>query len=311
MDLFLASLPIILAATIRMTVPLLFVAQGELFSERAGLVNIGLDGLMTIGAFVGFVVGYQTGNLWLGVLGAAVAGVVVNMVYAFCTINLCVDQTVMGMAINILAPGIATFAYKVVFGDGSTLVQGSAMDVLPIPLLADIPVIGPILFQQTPLAYLAYIFVPVIWFYLMRTRSGLSFRSVGENPQAAETLGINVIATKYLASVLCGALAGIGGGFLTLCYTSTYAPGIVAGRGFIALAAVIFGRWSSVGVLGATALFGFFDALQISLQVSTPAVPYQFFQMVPYVFTILALFFFNAQKGGPKANGKPYLREER
>ena len=146
---------------------------------------------------------------------------------------------------------------------------------------------------------------------LFRSRGGLNFRSVGENPQAAETLGIDAIRTKYLASVVCGALAGIGGAFLTLCYTSTYATGVVAGRGFIALAAVIFGRWSSVGILGATLLFGFFDAVQIALQVSAPVVPYQFFAMIPYVFTIVALFFFNAQKGGPKANGKPYFREER
>lgn len=311
METFFASMPDVLATTIRMTVPLLFVALGELFSERAGLVNIGLDGLMTIGAFTGFVVGYQTGNLWLGVLCGAVAGIAVNMIYAFCTVSLRVDQTVTGMAINILAPGIATFAYKVIFGDGSTLVQGTTMDKLPIPGLSAIPFLGDIFFNQTLLAYLAYLAVPVCWFFFARTRAGLNFRSVGENPQAAETLGIDAIKTKYLASVVCGALAGIGGAFLTLCYTSTYATGVVAGRGFIALAAVIFGRWSSVGILGATMLFGFFDAVQIALQVSAPAVPYQFFAMIPYVFTIVALFFFNAQKGGPKANGKPYFREER
>lgn len=311
MEAFLSSMPEILATTIRMTVPLLFVALGELFSERAGLVNIGLDGLMTIGAFTGFVVGYQTGNLWLGVLCGAVAGIAVNMIYAFCTVNLCVDQTVMGMAINILAPGIATFAYKVVFGDGSTLVQGVTMDKVAIPLLSDIPVIGNAIFNQTLLAYLCYLLVPLCWFYFARTRSGLNFRSVGENPQAAETLGINAIQMKYLASIVCGALAGMGGAFLTTCYTSTYATGVVAGRGFIALAAVIFGRWSAVGILGSTLLFGFFDAVQISLQIAVPDISYQFFAMIPYVFTIVALFFFNAQKGGPKANGKPYFREER
>ena len=311
MEAFLSSMPDVLATTIRMTVPLLFVALGELFSERAGLVNIGLDGVLTIGAFTGLVVGYQTGNLWLGVLCGAVAGIAVNMVYAFCTVSLRVDQTVTGMAINILAPGIATFAYKVIFGDGSTLVQGTTMDKLAVPGLSAIPFVGDILFNQTILAYLAYIAVPLCWFYFARTRGGLNFRSVGENPQAAETLGIDAIRTKYLASVVCGALAGIGGAFLTLCYTSTYATGVEAGRGFIALAAVIFGRWSSVGILGATLLFGFFDAVQIALQVSAPVVPYQFFAMIPYVFTIVALFFFNAQKGGPKANGKPYFREER
>jgi simple sugar transport system permease protein len=311
MEIFISSIPDIIAAAVRLAVPLLFVALGELFSERAGLVNIGLDGLMTIGAFVGFVIGYQTGNLWLGVLFGALAGIVVNMIFAFCTISLCVDQTVVGMAINILAPGISTFAYKVVFGDGSTLVQGTAMPKVAIPLLSDIPVIGPAFFNQSILAYCAYLLVPIIWFFFKRFRSGLSFRSVGENPQAAETLGINVIRTKYLACVLCGALAGIGGAFLTLVYTSTYAQGIVAGRGFIALAAVIFGRWSSVGIMGACLLFGFFDGVQITLQIAAPQIPYQFFQMIPYVFTVIALFFFNAESGGPKASGKPYYRESR
>jgi simple sugar transport system permease protein len=217
----------------------------------------------------------------------------------------------MGMAINILAPGIATFAYKIVFGDSATLVQGGSMDKVVIPLLSDIPVIGPAFFRQTALAYIAYILVPVIWFWFKRFRGGLSFRSVGENPQAAETLGINVIRTKYIACILCGALAGIGGAYLTLVYTSTYATGVVAGRGFISLAAVVFGRWSSLGILGSCVLFGFFDALQITLQVLAQSIPYQFFQMVPYVFTIVALIFFGADSVGPKANGKPYIRESR
>lgn len=290
MSVFLSALPDILAASIRLCVPLLFVALGELFSERAGMVNIGLDGLMTIGAFVGFVVGYKTGNLWLGALSGAIAGVVINMIYAFCTINLCVDQIVTSMAINILAPGIATFAYKIVFGDGSTLIQGGAMPIIAIPGLSDIPVIGTILFQQTALAYIAYLAIPVSAWFFNRFRAGLSFKSVGENPQAAETLGINVIKTKYIACIICGALAGLGGAYLTLCYTSTYAQGVVAGRGFIALAAVVFGRWTSAGIFVACLLFGFFDAIQIALQIMSPNVPYQFFQMVPYVFTILALF---------------------
>ncbi|QOY60253.1 ABC transporter permease [Thermophilibacter immobilis] len=303
--------PDVLSATIRMAVPLLLVAIAELFSERAGLVNIGLDGLMSIGALFGFLAGYYTGNAWVGLAVGMVAGVLFNLIYALCTVTLCVDQVVTGMALNILAPAVATFVYKVAFGDSSTLVQGTQMAVAGIPLLSGIPVVGPAFFQQTPLAYFAYLLVPLSAVFFGHFRAGLSFRSVGENPHAAETLGIDVLKTKYVACVICGALAGLGGAFLTLCYTSTYAEGIVAGRGFIALSAVIFGRWRSPGVLCACLLFGFCDALQIVLQIHAQGIPYQFFQMIPYVVTLVVLVFFGSGRAGPKANGRPYFREER
>ena len=308
---FMVALPTIIRAMAMGAVPILLASLGEVFSERAGLVNIGLEGIMAVGAFTAFAVGKVTGNLWVGLLAGMAAGVVVNMIYAFCTVTLCSDQVVTSMAINILAPAIATFAYKTAFGDSSTLVQGVQMGAIAIPVLCDIPVIGPALFNQTPLAYAAYLMVPLTAMYFNQFRSGLSYRSVGENPQAAETLGINVIGTKYLACVICGALSGLGGAFLTLCYTSTYADGIVAGRGFIALSAVIFGRWSPLGVLAACGLFGFCDALQIVLQVNVQGAPYQFFQMIPYVVTLVALIILGSKGGSPKANGQPYYRESR
>ena len=311
MEGIIAAAPDVVAATIRMAVPLLLVAIAELFSERAGMVNIGLDGLMSVGALTGFLVGYYSGNPWLGIVGGIIAGILANLIYAFCTVKLCVDQVVCGMALNILAPAVATFAYKVSFGDSSTLVQGTQMAPLSIPVLCNIPVIGPALFQQTPLAYIAYLLVPLSAVFFNEFRSGLNYRAVGENPQAAETLGIDVIKTKLLACVICGALAGLGGAFLTLCYTSTYAEGIVAGRGFIALSAVIFGHWTSTGVLAACLLFGFCDALQIVLQVNVQGAPYQFFQMIPYIVTLVALVFFGSKRLGPKANGQPYYRESR
>lgn len=311
MDAILSGIPDVLSATVRMCVPLLLVAIGELFSERAGLTNIGLDGLMAVGAFAGFLVGYVTGSPWIGAIAGVAAGVLVNLIYAYCTISLCVDQIVTGMAINILAPAIASFAYKISFGDSSSLVQGVSMDAVPIPLLCDIPVVGEAFFRQSVLGYLAFGLVVFSFLFFSRFRRGLNYRAVGENPAAAETVGIDVVRTKYVACIVCGALAGLGGAFLTLVYTSTYAEGIVAGRGFIALAAVIFGHWSSTGVLGACLLFGFCDALQISLQVNAPSVPYQFFQMVPYVVTLVALLVLGAKKLGPKANGQPYYREGR
>lgn len=308
---FMVALPTIVKAMAMGAVPILLAALGEVFSERAGLVNIGLEGLMAIGAFVAFAVGKVTGNLWIGLLAGMAAGVVVNLIYAFCTVTLCSDHVVTSMAINILAPAIALFGYNLFVGSNPDNATGSQMASIAIPGLSDIPIVGNGLFNQTPLAYLAFLLVPCVWFFFKRFRAGLSWRSVGENPQAAETLGINVVRVKYLACVVCGALAAAGGAFLTICYTPIYTDGIVMGRGFIALATVIFGRWSAVGVMGASLLFGFFDGLNVALQASFQSSPVMFFKMIPYVFTLIALLFFGSKHAGPKANGKPYFRESR
>lgn len=298
-------------STIRMATPILLVAMAELYSERAGLVNIGLDGIMSMGALIGFLFGYMTGNPVLGILAGALAGIAVNMIYAFCTITLCAEQIVYGMAINIFAPALASFIYRAYFSDTSTVVQGISMKPVAIPLLSQIPIIGPLFFNHPVLVYLSYLLVPVTAVFLNKTKAGLNFKAVGEYPKAAETLGVNVIRQKYLASTICGALAGIGGAYLTICYTSTYSEGIVAGRGFIALSAVIFGRWMPGGVMLACLLFGFCDAIQIRLQLLSPGTPYQLLQMIPYLCTLVVLVIFGIKKSGPKANGKPYFREER
>lgn len=308
---FMVALPTIIKAMAMGAVPILLASLGEVFSERAGLVNIGLEGIMAVGAFVAFAVGKVTGNLWLGLLAGMAAGVLINMIYAFCTITLCSDQVVTSMAINILAPAIALFGYNLFVGSNPDNATGAQMASIAIPGLADIPIIGNGLFNQTLLAYIAFLLVPLVSFFFKRFRAGLSFRSVGENPQAAETLGINVIRIKYVACIVCGALAAAGGAFLTICYTPIYTDGIVAGRGFIALATVIFGRWSAVGVMLASLLFGFFDGLNVALQASFQSAPVMFFKMIPYIFTIVALMFFGSKHGGPKANGKPYFRESR
>lgn len=301
----------LLLATVRMAVPLLFIALAELYSERAGMVNIGLEGLAAIGSLVGFLVCFVTGSTWLGILCGALAGIAVNMIYAFATVTLCADHTVYGMAINIFAPALASFIYRVYFGTGSDLKQIELMRGIAIPGLKDIPFFGDLLFNQTPMVYLAFALVIFTCVFFSRTRAGLNYKSVGEHPKAAATLGIPVVRIKYLSCVICGALSGIGGAYLTTCYSNTYTQGNIAGRGFIALAAVIFGRWSGSGVLLACLFFGFCDALQIRLQVGSFGVPYQFFQMIPYVATILVLTAIGAKKGGPKANGQPYRREQR
>ena len=301
----------LILAGVRMATPLIFLALAELYSQRAGLVHIGLEGLASIGSLVGFLVSLITGSPLLGMAAGAAAGILVNMIYAYATITLCAEQIVYGMAINIFAPALAAFIYRVYFGAGSELVQVALMETVAIPGLKDIPFIGPLLFDQTPMVYLAYALVIFTAIYFNKTKSGLNFKAVGEHPKAAATLGINVIGVRYAASVICGALADMGGAYLTTCYTTTYVDGNVAGRGFIALAAVIFGRWSAGGVLLACLFFGFCDALQIRLQVGSFGVPYQFFQMIPYLATVVVLGVIGMRKAGPKASGKPYRREER
>ena len=216
------------------------------------------------------------------------------------------------MAINIFAPALAAFIYRVYFGAGSELVQVGLMNTLSSSLgITSDNFLVRLLLDQTPMVYLAYGLVIFTVIYFTRTKSGLNYKAVGEYPKAAATLGINVIGVKYAACVICGALAGIGGAYLTTCYANTYVDGNVAGRGFIALAAVIFGRWSGAGVLLACLFFGFCDALQIRLQVGSFGVPYQFFQMIPYIATVVVLAGIGMKKAGPKSSGKPYLKEER
>lgn len=298
-------------ATVRMAIPLLLITLAELYSERAGMINIGLEGLATIGALAGFMMTFLSGSAWLGIAGGAMAGIAINMVYAYATVSLCANHTVYGMAINILAPAVASFTYRVYFGAGSSLKQVELMRSLPIPVLSRIPYIGELLFNQTPMVYLTIALTIFTAVFFNKSKAGLNYKAVGEHPQAAATLGIRVISVKYLSCAICGALAGIGGAYLTTCYSTTYAEGIVSGRGFIALAAVIFGRWTSGGAFIACLFFGLCDALQIRLQVTSVGVPYQFFQMIPYVATVLVLALVGSKKAGPRANGKPYRREER
>ena len=302
----------LILASVRMATPLIFLSLAELYSQRAGLVHIGLEGLAAIGSLTGFMVSLITGSPLMGVAAGAAVGILVNMIYAYATINLCAEQIVYGMAINIFAPALAAFIYRVYFGAGSELVQVGLMTTLSglLGVTSDNFLVR-LLLDQTPMVYLAYGLVIFTAVYFNKTKSGLNFKAVGEYPKAAATLGINVVGVKYAASVICGALAGIGGAYLTTCYSTTYTDGNVAGRGFIALAAVIFGRWSAGGVLLACLFFGFCDALQIRLQVGSYGIPYQFFQMIPYIATVVVLAVIGAKKAGPKGVGKPYLREER
>ena len=231
------------------------------------------------------------------------------MIYAFSTVTLAAGHTINGMALNILAPGLATFIFRMYFGVTTTLKQGPTIKNFSIPVLSEIPFIGKILFSHSPLTFIGIFLVIFTAWFFAKTKPGLNYMAVGENPRAAETMGINVNQKKYIACMICGALAGVGGAFLTTCYIGAYAEGVVAGRGFIALSAVIFGGWTSWGVLAATLLFGLADAIQLRFQVLYPVIPYQLLAMLPYAATIFALILFSNRSNQPKANGQPYIRE--
>lgn len=253
-----------LAATLVLTTPILLSAIGELISERAGVLNVGLEGMMLSGAFFSFVVAWQTGSLALGVVAGILAGILLAVVMALLAVEAMADQIVSGVGINLLAIGLTGFMFDEIFG-GRAQVELDRIGSVPIPLLSEIPDIGPALFDQDPFVYLALLSVPAAWFLLYRTRWGLSIRAVGELPAAADTAGVSVRRVRWMALLATGALTGLAGVFLTLATLGIFRQEMTAGRGFLALVAVIFGRWHPVGVLGACLVLGGADALQLRL----------------------------------------------
>lgn len=296
----------VFAAALRMATPLIFAALGGIFSERSGVVNIALEGMMLIGAFTAMFVSHLTGIPWMGVLGAIVAGALIGLLHALFCIQYRANQVVVGTAINIFAGGLTVFLLRYYFGAAGTSPSVATIPDITIPIINKIPWIGRIIGRQNPLVYLALIGVVVTHVVIYRTRSGLRLRAVGEHPRAADTVGINVFRTRYLAVALSGALAGLGGTYLSIAHLSRFSEGMTAGRGFIALAAVIFGKWTPFGALGACLLFGYADALQMRLH--DVGVPTQFMNMLPYLLTMVALAGFIGKSVGPKAAGEPYIK---
>lgn len=300
----------LIISTIRLATPLIYTALGEMFSERAGLLNIGLEGIMAFGTLSGFFGAYLFGNPWVGVLFGICGGMLINLIYAFATVSLNGDHTVNGMVLNIFAVGLASYIYRSFFGitGEPEVVQG--FSDLKLPVLSKIPMLGETLFSHTILVYLAFILIPLCHVVLFKTTFGLKLRSVGEYPKAAETLGVNVTKMKYIGAMLCGGLAGLGGAYLTIAYMNKFLDNMVAGRGFIALAAVIFGKWKPQGILWACLLFGFADALQLRLQAIGFQIPYQFLIMLPYILTLVALVGVVGKTVGPAAVGQPYIKSK-
>lgn len=307
MEELLATLGAVLAATIRNATPLVFAALGGMFSERSGVVNIGLEGLMLISAFAGVVGAFTSGSALVGLLFALGAGLLFGLVHAVMCITFEADQIISGTAINLLALGGTGFLMVIVFGQGGTSPDVNNFSPVAIPLLAQIPVIGQALFNQSLLVYLMYLTVPVAFFVLFRTPFGLRLRATGEVPEAVDTAGVSVTRMRYFGVALSGLLAALGGAYLSMGLLSAFTEGMTNGRGFIALAALIFGRWNPVGAAGAALLFGFAQALTI--RVPPEAIPNEFIQMIPYVLTIVVLAGFGGRAIAPAAVGKPYRKE--
>jgi len=303
----LATLGAVLAATIRNATPLVFAALGGMFSERSGVVNIGLEGLMLISAFAGVVGAFTSGSALVGLLFALGAGLLFGLVHAVMCITFEADQIISGTAINLLALGGTGFLMVIVFGQGGTSPDVENFPPVAIPLLSQIPVIGQALFNQSLLVYLMYLTVPVAFFVLFRTPFGLRLRATGEVPEAVDTAGVSVTRMRYFGVALSGLLAALGGVYLSMGLLSAFTEGMTQGRGFIALAALIFGRWNPVGAAGAALLFGFAQALTI--RVPPEAIPNEFIQMIPYVLTIVVLAGFGGRAIAPAAVGKPYRKE--
>lgn len=287
-----------------MAIPLLYAALGEVIAEKSGVVNIGLEGLLLLGAFTAFAVAHTTGSNLAAATAAAAAGAAAGFAFAYFAVHRRANQIVVGTALNLFAAGATATAYRAMFGVTGAATTVASSPRLAIPFLADLPVIGDALFRQTPLAYLCMLLVPVAAIFLWRTRPGLQLRMAGENPRAAAAQGVAVARVRSAALVACGALAASGGSYLALDYSHTFIEGISAGRGFIALAVVIIGRRHPVGILAAALLFGFATALQFHFQALAFAVPFQFFLVLPYAATLLLLALSAGDSNAPQALGK-------
>lgn len=298
------------AASIRMAIPILLAALGEIFAERSGVLNINLEGQMLVGAFSGFIVAYFTESLLLGTLAGIVSGIVLALILSYICISLHASQIVAGITLNIFALGITSFWYRVAFGVTTSPPGIETYGVIPIPLLRKIPLLGSILFEQNLLVYLSVIITIIAYIILFKTSLGLRIRATGEYPRAAETMGVNIVRIRYLSVVVCGALAGLGGTFLSLGLLGRFVDNISAGRGFISLAIVIFGKWNPILAFGAAILFGAADALQLRLQALGMQLPYQFMLMLPYALTILTIILTGKNSVAPAAIGIPYEREK-
>ncbi|KAB1659440.1 ABC transporter permease [Pseudoclavibacter chungangensis] len=306
-----ANVPLtwLLTGTLALSTPLIFGSMAGLVSERVGVVNIAIEGQLLAGAFASALIASATGSPFVGLLGAIVAGVLVSVILAVFSIVYWVEQVVVGVVINMLVIGLTNFLYSAVMvPDAATFNSPPKYAVWSIPLLNDIPIIGPLLFQNTLIIYLMFLLVPALYIALFHTKWGLRLRAVGEHPKAADTVGIKVNPTRFWNVLLSGAIAGAGGSFFTLGAVGAFGREMTSGQGYIALAALIFGRWHPLYAALAALLFGFASNLKTLASQVGAQIPPELLAMIPYVVTILAVAGFVGQSRAPAASGKPYFK---
>jgi len=307
-ELFTATVFIgILASGIRLATPYLYAALGETFGQRSGVLNLGVEGQMLLGAFAAFYVSYLTGNLWLAVLVAMIVGAIMGLAMAFVTVNLHAQQGISGIGFYLFGLGVSDLLFQKLLG---TVKIADSFPKIHIPFLSDLPVLGEILFSHHVLVYIAFLLVPVAWFVLNKTTLGLKIRAAGENPEAADSLGVSIAGVRYFTIVLGGALSGIAGASLSIAQSNVFQQGMTSGIGFIAVALVYFGAWRPWGVLGGALLFSMVNSLQLWIQVLGVPIPSDIAVMMPYVLTILVLVLTVSRVRGPSALTKPFERED-
>ncbi len=300
----------VLKLTLTVMVPFLIAALGELLTERSGVLNVAIEGMMTMGAVSAFLVTFATKNSLWGMVAAMVVGGLLALVLAYFSITLRTSQLTVGLGLFVFCIGLSSLLYRIFIGVRLSPPQIGTLPPVSVPRLAQLPRIGDILFTQNLLVYLALLLVPAISLFLFRTTLGLRLRAVGENPRAADTLGLNVSSARYVFTVLGGVLIGAAGGYLPMGLTGTYSDGMVGGRGWIALMLVIFGRWTPSLVLWGAVLFAYIEALQFKLALVAKAIPPQFLLMLPYLVAIFVLVRVYHGASAPEALMRPYDREE-
>jgi simple sugar transport system permease protein len=306
-DLFTANVILgILASGIRLATPYLYAAIGETFGQRSGVLNLGVDGQMLLGAFAGFYLTYQTGNPWLGLLLAILVGAVMGLIMGFITVTLHAEQGISGIGIYLFGLGMSDLLFQKTIGTVETV---SGFKPIHIPVLSELPVVGEVLFQHNILVYLAFLLVPISWFVLNKTTLGLKIRAVGENPEAADSLGVSVKGIRYFTCILGGTLSGIAGASLSIALLNVFQQNLTNGMGFIAVALVYFGGWRPLGVMVGSLLFSMVNSLQLWVQVLSIPIPSDIAVMMPYVLTILALVVAVQRVRPPTALTKPFERE--
>lgn len=285
-----AGLIAVLSAGIRLAMPTALAAVGETFCERAGVLNLSLEGMLLAGAFGSFMAGYYSANLWVGVLGGIAGGLVVGALMALLSVTFKTAQVINGIVLVLFATGFTSFTYNSVFGITTSPPRFDSMGPIKVPWLSDIPGVGPVLFEQSPLVYLSVVVVVAVSWLLFRTRYGLSVRAAGEKPAAVDAAGVNVARVRWVAILVAGAMAGLGGAVLIVGQLGLFRDSITAGRGWVAIALVIFGSWTPLRVFGGALLFGMTDALQLRIQAAgggiNSGVPFELFQALPYLVTL-------------------------